>query len=225
MKIKIGIASSRRHELYESFIKGKDPINTVRLSYELNNLEEALSCDGIILAGGEDVHPIFYGDPELIESYGLTDVDEKRDEFEWDLLKLIEENGMPLFGICRGLQLANVYFGGNLIPDLVRSGKKDHTRISETEDRQHNIKISKNSFLYELAGETGKVNSAHHQAINKIAPGFRISAVSEDGVIEAIEREQEEDHPFIQLVQWHPERMDLKNPLSGNLRTRFLDTL
>ena len=85
--------------------------------------------------------------------------------------------------------------------------------------------FSKNSFLYEFAGETGKVNSAHHQAINKIAPGFRISAVSEDGVIEAIEREQEEDHPFIQLVQWHPERMDLKNPLSGNLRTRFLDTL
>ncbi|MFN8340551.1 MAG: gamma-glutamyl-gamma-aminobutyrate hydrolase family protein [Cyclobacteriaceae bacterium] len=197
----IGIASARKHETYAKYILGEDDLEIVRLSYELNNLQDLHRCDAIVLAGGEDVHPRFYGKPGFVEEFGLDDIDEQRDAFEWEVLKLSQQKRMPVYGICRGLQIANAFFGGTLVPDVVRSGKPDHTRISKTEDRftRRAGRGWNRSYGSDRAGRS--INSAHHQAADVVAPGFRACAMSPDGTIEAIERIQPDKFPFIQLVQ------------------------
>ncbi|MBX7125765.1 MAG: gamma-glutamyl-gamma-aminobutyrate hydrolase family protein [Cyclobacteriaceae bacterium] len=221
----IGIASARKHETYAKYILGEDDLEIVRLSYELNNLQDLHRCDAVVLAGGEDVHPRFYGKPGFVEEFGLDDIDEQRDAFEWEILKLSQQKRIPVYGICRGLQIANAFFGGTLVPDVVRSGKPDHTRISKTEDRFHTVQVVAGTDLFAVTGPEGQINSAHHQAADVVAPGFRVCAVSPDGTIEAIERIHPEKYPFIQLVQWHPERMDINSKFSGKLRERFLQSI
>jgi len=127
-------------------------------------------------------------------------------------------------GICRGLQLANVFFGGNLIPDIPATGKPDHSKVNGI-DRYHNVSVVENSILKQIVGTTnGEVNSAHHQSADRIGNDLVISAISEDGIIEGLERKQTQDDPFLVLVQWHPERMtNLESVFSKNIKLRFLD--
>lgn len=220
-KLVIGITDCSKFAVYKNWIESEPDTHVIRLSYNENNFADIDQCDGIILSGGEDVHPRFYNRLEYLQY--CHEIDERRDEFEWKVLEQTESKKLPLLGICRGLQMANVFFGGTLIPDIPSFGKFNHSRFP-VKDRTHSIQVDPYSELYKIAGtQTGEVNSAHHQSIELVAKGLVSNALSPDGVIEGVERKDKEGQPYLQLVQWHPERMtDLENVFSKNIKLSFL---
>ena len=157
-----------------------------------NGIEKiAEMCDGLIIAGRDrDINPKYYG--EEPQKGLIYPEDNYEDELDFRLIELFERQKKPILGICSGLQSLNIYFGGTLKQHI-----DEHT--SKEKLVRHSVKINRNSFLYSLYGKENNVNSIHHQAINKLAEGFKVTAVAEDGTIEAIEREN------LIGVQWHPE--------------------
>ena len=157
-----------------------------------NGLEEiATMCSGLIIAGRDrDINPKYYGEKPL-EGLEYPD-DPYEDELDFKLIELFEKINKPILGICSGLQSLNIYHGGTLKQHI-----EEHT--SKEELVRHKIDIEENSFVYSLYGSKTEVNSIHHQAIKDVAEGFKVTAVAEDGTIEAIEK-----GIFIGL-QWHPE--------------------
>ncbi len=158
--------------------------------------EDFDSCGGLLLPGGADVCPERYGE----ENKGSVNTDPKLDEAQLRLLDTFYKAGKPILAICRGHQLLNVYFGGTLIQDL---GEKNAVHRYENGDKVHLSSAEKGSWLCELFGESFFTNSAHHQAVDRVAPGFKVILTSSDGVVEAIEKSGEK----ILSVQFHPERM------------------
>jgi putative glutamine amidotransferase len=219
-KITIGITDCSKYNSYERWIKG-DTVNVIRLSQHENNLHDLEKCDGVILSGGEDVHPRLYNKGEYVEF--CQEIDEKRDEFELRVLDYTEKKQVPLLGICRGLQIANVFFGGTLIPHIPAFGKFDHSR-TESADRYHDVRVDANSQLSDIVGtSSGEVNSAHHQGADRVGKGLVANALSADGIVEGMERENPQHKSFLQLVQWHPERMkDQESAFSKNIKQSFL---
>ncbi|MCS6819375.1 MAG: gamma-glutamyl-gamma-aminobutyrate hydrolase family protein [Chitinophagales bacterium] len=224
--ITVGITDCGKYQNYYDWISSFSPeIQIVRLSYRLNNFKEIEKCTHIMLTGGEDVHPRFYHSPELLKYCLPDDLDEKRDEFELQVLEYSQEKGLPLLGICRGLQIANVFFGGTLIPDLPSFGKFNHSKFNEGSDRYHPVTVDINSMLYTITmRDTGIINSAHHQSAAMIGKDLVVNAFSPDGVIEGIERKNPYQSSWLLLVQWHPERMRDKsyNEFAVNIRKAFL---
>jgi putative glutamine amidotransferase len=162
---------------------------------------ELFRCDGLVIPGGDDVHPKQYHQ-ENIHSHPI---DPSIEQLDLDAIEIMKKMNKPIFGICRGLQIINVAFGGTLYQDI-NSQKVDSLDHSFSANYKkplnaHKIIVAKNSILSNYLDEIIEVNSYHHQAIDKLAPNFKISAQSEDGLIEAIESER------IIAVQWHPERM------------------
>lgn len=223
-KVTIGITDCEKYPNYEKWMLTEPNVEVVRLGYHLPNFEGIKKCDGILLTGGEDVHPQFYNRPELVP-YCDDDMDQQRDEFELLVTEYSQKNNLPLLGICRGLQIANVFFGGTLIPDLPTFGKFSHSKFREGKDKYHQALIDKSSLLGEITAlDQGEINSAHHQSADRIGNGLVTSAVSPDGVVEAIERKKPDSGEFLLLVQWHPERMlDQQSPLVKNIKQRFLE--
>lgn len=221
-KTRIGITDCGKYENYHKWIEAETGVEVIKLSQHGNNFDDVKNCHGIILTGGEDMHPRFYNKTEYLDL--CHEIDEERDEFEWQVLERSEKNKLPLLGICRGLQVANVFFGGTLIPHIPAFGKFDHSKAGPV-DRYHTVQVDPNSQLKTIVGaSSGEVNSAHHQAADRLGKGLVANALSPDGVIEAMERENR-DLPFLQLVQWHPERMkDLNSAFSLNIKKRFLES-
>lgn len=158
----------------------------------LSPTDAANECDAILFSGGGDVNPHLYGE----ENEKCVDVDDMRDKDEFQYLDAFSKASKPIFGICRGIQIINVYFGGSLYQHI-GDGHKDGS---------HNINIIKNSFIDKAYPDGIRSNSSHHQAVKKLAPGFKISAISDEGIIEAIENPEKN----IYATQFHPERMTLK---------------
>ena len=156
------------------------------------------SVSGICIPGGMDVDPTIYDQ----SNQGSDPIEPEMDQLDLDVIEIAQEKGIPLFGICRGQQIINVALGGTLIQDLP-SEDIDHTLSSKNNirNRGHNVSINEKSVLYELLGHSIEVNTYHHQAIDRLADGLTVSAVSSDEVIEAIEGKN------LFAVQWHPERM------------------
>jgi putative glutamine amidotransferase len=223
MPLTIGITDCSEWANYERWIKnGNEDIGVVMLKPGDGEDSFVSHCDGIIITGGEDVTPSLYGKPEYVKEYNITDCNPERDKFEFSVLKEAEECKIPVLGICRGSQLGNVYFKGTLIPDLPSFGKTGHSGGPKT-DTVHGVKLSENSRLRNIIGlEKGEINSHHHQATDKPGKGLVATAISDDGVIEGLEKANKHDEGFFLLVQWHPERMELNNPFSGKLRNAFL---
>jgi putative glutamine amidotransferase len=166
--------------------------------------------DGLLLTGGPDAHPALYG--QEIHP-GCEWIDDARDVTEMALMRLAQETPIPLFGICRGFQMMNIGFGGTLIQDIPteRPSDLDHRgSVPEPSRPAHDLRIEPGT---RLAGALGTrsipANSLHHQAIDELAPGFQISARSEDGLIEAIESDAA---PFLLAVQCHPEHLYQHDP-------------
>jgi putative glutamine amidotransferase len=160
--------------------------------------------DGILLTGGEDIEPSYYGEEN---AHGRSLCHPERDRFETTLLRCAQGYGLPVLGICRGMQVLNVHFGGSLYQDLSeRPGTGEHLSPEEGVYLPHEVRIAPGSRLAALLGsEPRTVNSRHHQIVKHLAPGFAAAAFAADGVIEAIERA--EGDSFLMGVQWHPELM------------------
>lgn len=160
--------------------------------------------DGLVLSGGLDVDPTYYGQEPLP---ALGQVDGVRDAFELALVRGAREQGIPILAICRGVQVANVAFGGTLlqhIPGQVKGALKHDQEALRDDALSHSVEVVKGSRLHDMAGATQlRVNSFHHQAVDRPAPGFTVCARAPDGVIEGLEDPR---HPFFVGVQWHPER-------------------
>lgn len=162
--------------------------------------------DILLLTGGEDVEPGRYGEKK---SPRLGKVNLSRDSFEWKLLTAARSVRLPIFGICRGEQLLNVFFGGTLYQDIpsefIRAkGTPEIVHRVKNRKPMHKISVKKDSRLGAIVGaEELTVNTSHHQCVKNLAPGFIASATSPDGVVEAIEST---DYPAAG-VQFHPEKI------------------
>lgn len=173
-------------------------------------------CDLVLLAGGEDVDPARYGESK---SPKLEKVNRERDAFEYLVMDEAVKLRKPLFGICRGCQILNCHFGGSLVQDIPSEvgGKVAH-RINEPRGGAvHSVRAVAGSRLAAIMGESDfKVVSWHHQSVEKLGRGIRVSARAADGVVEAIESD---DYPLA-AVQFHPEKDHRDCPV-GTLRAVF----
>ncbi len=204
-----------------------DSFELVTLSFEENNIEDMLQCDGFLLTGGVDVHPSLYDGAEQYSNMPNT-FQQDRDHFESKIYRHAQQLKRPVLGICRGLQLVNILEGGRLIQDLGEQKNQVHRKL-ET-DKKHSIEVDSSSLLYRLSGVvSGEVNSAHHQCIDPLSLPSSLKAVAfaDDQTIEAIEYSDASNKGFMLCVQWHPERMDNKatNPLSINIKKAFLNAI
>lgn len=224
--MKIGITdnytSEKKLGYYTDWIQRVNPkVEMVRLSYLLNNAEIVEQLEGLLITGGGDVNPARYGKGEQVAQ--CEGVDDKRDEFEFDVVKRTLDAELPILAICRGMQIMSVYLGGSLIVDLPSSGYKNHSSNDEG-DKIHQAKSIAGSLFREITGQTElTINSSHHQAIDRLGKGLVASATSPDNVIEAAEWADKRRSSFLLMVQYHPERMtDFENPASKNIAERFL---
>jgi putative glutamine amidotransferase len=163
-------------------------------------------CDGVLLPGGEDVEPGRYGEAPHRQ---LRDTSAPLDEVELTLARWAVRDGMPLLGICRGIQVLNVALGGTLYQDLGlrrrRADKHDWFPGYPRDRLSHGVEVRTGTRLAAIVGDgVQQVNSLHHQAIKKLAPGLRVAARAPDGVVEAVEVQ---GHRFACAVQWHPEEL------------------
>ena len=173
-----------------------------------------LACDGLLMPGGEDVDPAYYGQTPTEKCGQIV---KQRDEVEMKILEAFLPTGKPILGICRGEQLMNVYFGGSLHQDIGHIATCRHTDWRHKNLGNHKVTVSPGTKLAGIMQEeTFTVNSLHHQAIDTAAPGLVVSAVSEDGIVEAVE------HPFCLAVQWHPEHMSAFSKLQRRIFDAFV---
>lgn len=173
--------------------------------------EQVKYFDGLILSGGGDPDPNLYGEDCLQE---LGDITPERDAFELAILEEFLKTKKPILGICRGLQLMNVFYGGTLYQDI----KYIDTNIQHKQKwladlPTHDINILENNILFEIFGKKTRTNSFHHQMIKDLGKELTSIATANDGVVEAI---QNKNYPFFYGVQWHPEMMASR----GNLRMK-----
>lgn len=181
-------------------------------------VKEAMECDGLLLPGGADVSPALYG--QTPESK-CGEANTLRDEAEPMLYHAFIDAGKPVLGICRGIQLINVLEGGTLFQDIDDMRECTHMSIVTKDHFCHAVKIYENTKLSEIFNLPAvPVNSMHHQAIDKVGDGLTVSAVSEDGFTEGVEKK---DYPFCVGVQWHPEHMYRRNPLQRKIFDAFVN--
>lgn len=183
----------------------------------------AEKIDGLLLSGGADMDPLLFGQRADAKTGRVSP---QRDNQELLLLDYIYKNTKkPILGICRGLQLINVYFKGNLILDLPSAGYLSHS-ISNNERYNpiHDVTIYEDTLLREIIGnEKTYVNTIHHQAIGELGEGLKVSAISEDNVIEAIESKNVKER-FILATQWHPEMTSLKDNSHQRIFDYFINS-
>ncbi|MCW3120217.1 MAG: hypothetical protein JWM28_4299 [Chitinophagaceae bacterium] len=228
MGIKIGLTYTgyeHKHQNYLNWLKGDDDIEIIELAVEKNNAAAIKDCDGLVLSGGIDSHPRFYGGPMDYPNKPEEGWHTERDLFEKHLYEYALEYSLPVLAICRGLQLVNVLQGGTLKQDL-GTLNETHKAIEEL-DKEHSIDVYKDTLLSEIVTvDTGKINSAHHQTIDKLGDDLMVNCIADDGTIEGAEWKDKKGKPFLLCVQWHPERMyKLRlqdTPLSKNIRNRFI---
>jgi putative glutamine amidotransferase len=213
---------------YVRWMKGDDAsIEIVKLSPEVKH--EVSALDGVVFSGGVDIHPRYYNGQEKYAGMP-SKFKEARDEFEFELFEKAVAGNIPVIGVCRGLQLINVFQKGTLTQDLaernnIHESFNDAQRVEH--DRTHKVKAEDNTLLREITTATdGLVNSAHHQSIDQLGDNLVVNSYSDDGIIEGIEWKDKSGRPFMLALQWHPERMDKAgisdSPFSKSIRDRFI---
>ncbi|MFQ6860217.1 MAG: gamma-glutamyl-gamma-aminobutyrate hydrolase family protein [Beduini sp.] len=184
-------------------------------------IEAALRvCDGLIMTGGVDINPLYYNQP-VHRLCG--ELDDERDTYEKKVMDKATMLDMPILGICRGNQMINVYFGGTLYQDVTL---KDQNVIQHTQQGSRGkgcqfIDIEEGSLLYSVLGKRAYVNSYHHQAVDQIAPQFKVTATAVDGIIEGIEHVSKK----IYGVQFHPEVTHYEDELMLGIFKEFINRI
>lgn len=205
---------SGRHEqpsvfLYTSYITSLEAMGLAPVLLTPAHTKGAIrsilaNCRGLVLSGGEDVDPARYGEKP---SPALGGVLKERDEMEFIAIEAAIELGIPVFAICRGVQVLNVYLGGTLYQDLATEQPGDvlHEQATPWSTKSHVVSVQQDSLLHSIVGvDTFSINSFHHQAIKQVAPTLRVVARAEDGLVEAVE--STDNAHWMLGVQWHPER-------------------
>ncbi len=185
---------------YERFLKENafQPVTTF-------NPEEVSSCHGLLLPGGGDITPAFFGE----KNKGSRAVDTELDILQFQALEFCIKHRLPVLGICKGMQLINTAFGGTIVQDM--PGASLH--LESGKDIYHPTLIEPGSLLYLLYGRTAQVNSAHHQCLNRIGTGLQV--IQHCPIDQCPEAIVHESLPILG-VQWHPERLDAaQTTLSG----------
>lgn len=197
---------------FKAYLQAVEFAGGIPLLIHLSDDQEVLRyhyqlCDGILFAGGDDLHPSSYGETAIPQ---LGQTDQAKDSTELRLAAWAREDRKPVFGICRGIQLLNVAFGGTLYQDLPSQFPSDYNH-RDSEDRAewtylaHPIRFVEDSWLaQQLGSHEIAVNTLHHQAVKRLADGLRVVASAPDGVIEALEGTGEQ---FVAAVQCHPETL------------------
>jgi len=183
------------------------------------------TCDGLLCTGGGDLYPGLFGKLDEASKCGIPD--RHRDSLELAAIHEAVKMKMPLFGVCRGLQVINVAMGGTLYTDLPTDiGTKVIHRQKDWRHCFHEVYVHHNSLLFAISkADSGSVASNHHQGIDKLGAGLAVGARSADSLAEAIEWTHPSGKGFLMAVQWHPERMDKKEPLSGALDKKFISEM
>ncbi len=194
--------------------------NTLILdAYRISNTDSILAlADGIIITGGEDINPLLYNDTSNLKVCG--NIDHRRDTLEKKLFDYAFENKIPLIGVCRGMQMINVASGGSLYGDIPSEIGMEviHRNNGEV---MHEIALTESCpLIFPEGQDTFMVNSWHHQGLKNIPDGINVVARSFDGLPEAIYID-ENVHPFMIAVQFHPERLGSNNPINKRMRNNF----
>ncbi|MCK8058739.1 MULTISPECIES: gamma-glutamyl-gamma-aminobutyrate hydrolase family protein [unclassified Fusibacter] len=176
--------------------------------------------DGLVITGGGDVDPLLYKD----ENHGLSmNISGIRDEMELYLIRQSIKRKIPILGICRGMQLLNVYYGGDLYQDIMTQYDTDIDHINmevEVDYLAHDVTFEEDSIIGKMMCKSSlKVNSRHHQSVKNLGMGLRITARSQDGIVEAIEHQSDD----VIGIQWHPEDLVGLCMCHKKLFTSFID--
>ncbi len=176
--------------------------------------------DGLLLGGGGDIDPVYFEEEPLVET---GQINAERDLFELSLARLALDLNLPVLAICRGMQVLNIVAGGDIWQDI-HLGFKNPIKHFQQAPRwysTHTITVAGGSLLHDCLGRRLlRVNSFHHQAVRRIAPGFKVCARTVDGVVEGIESTL---HDFVLGVQFHPEHLWEKEGLFLNLFRGFIE--
>ena len=199
----------------ESLARAGAGMRWVELNDPEQAVQDALTCDGLLLPGGGDMDPKFYGQ-ERIPACGEPNL--LRDAAEPLLLRAFLAADKPVLGICRGIQVMNAVLGGDLYQDIK---PLEHLPHNGHWAKVHTVTVRRGTLLSRILGQdTVLVNSQHHQAVDRVAPGFTLAALSEDGIVEAIEKP---DARFCLGVQWHPEWLSDADPAMQGLFDAFVN--
>lgn len=219
--------AQRKYTLGEDYIlavqaAGGVPFIIPHINDEQNISEILNAIDGVLLSGGGDLDPFFFGEEPLPQN-GFIDPD--RDRLEILITKMALEIGMPILGICRGMQVMNVAAGGTIYQDISMALDK-HIQHQQQAPRwypTHNINIVEDSLLHGmLQKKVIRVNSFHHQILSLIGKNFMVSSTANDGVVESIEHIDRKK--FVLGVQFHPENIYMKYSLFLHIFTEFVQT-
>jgi gamma-glutamyl-gamma-aminobutyrate hydrolase PuuD len=211
--------------VYDAYISALDRAGLAVVLISPSHSPDAIAslldhCHGLVLSGGGDIDPSRYGEQPTAE---LDSVSVDRDQTEFEALRGALDRDLAILGICRGVQVMNVFLGGTLHQDIdaARGGVQRiaHQQAGPWGARAHDVTISEGSRLREIAGSPEiHINSFHHQAIKRVAPSLTVTALAEDGTVEAVEMQ---DCTWGLGVQWHPERHEASAPASDPDRRLF----
>ena len=185
-------------------MSGGLPVIIPLMSEDEKIIELLNTLDGIVFTGGEDFDPSYYNERPIPQ---MGKINASRDVFDIRLLHLAVDRGMPVLGICRGIQLINIAFGGSLYQDIPAQYSDRSVRHRQTqakEEASHSVIVEDNTVFAEIVQDRMlMVNSSHHQSVKTVAPGFRVAGRSSDKLVEVIEKIDSEN--WILGVQFHPE--------------------
>ncbi|MFH0865714.1 MAG: gamma-glutamyl-gamma-aminobutyrate hydrolase family protein [Bacteroidota bacterium] len=217
-------SGSASYQNYINWLKSVDSTIVIVDMINKKPIEAATSlekCSALLLTGGLDVYPGRYGKEN---DTSRCEIDLHRDSVEFALIKKALKMKLPILGVCRGEQILNVVMGGSLIVDIPQDYDTivKH-RCGDDAPCFHEIQIIPGTLLYELGQVLyDTVNTYHHQAVDKLSRSFKITARTNDGIIEAYEWKHSKNKPFLLAVQFHPEKLDKLNPLAIPVAEKFL---
>ncbi len=215
--------TEEKYYIVKDYVKAVDasggvPILIPPFKSETGIKRIARFLDGLLLSGGKDLDPKFYGE----EPVGVWRIDPEKDSLELMLTKAVLKRDIPVLGICRGCQVLNVIGGGSIIQHLSPKDKKiKHWQIAPDDYPTHELNLKKRTKLFKIVGKTRiRVNSFHHQSIKDVAKGYRVSGVAADGTVESIESVSKR---WVIGVQFHIEYLWEKYPEFKRVFTGFIE--